>query len=96
MSVATLETYRDAANAALLAADYATAIKYAMAAKMMLATMPDASRGFGGGSQQQAWNRDAIDSFIRQCQTARNEAAGATTGGFRQIPITYARPDLSE
>lgn len=95
MSVASLETYRDSAITSMLAADYAAAIQYAMAAKMLLATMPNSSRGAGGGSQQMAWDRSEIDSFIAQCQTARNEASGSTTGGFRQIPVTYARPDLS-
>lgn len=98
MSVATLNTYRDAAIAALESADYATAIAKALAAKMVLATMENAMRGAGGNQQQYSWDRDAIDSFIGHCKQLRAEAAHAdsTSGGpFRQTKITYARPDLT-
>jgi hypothetical protein len=100
MSVATLETYRDAAIAALVSADYTVAIRNALAAKMLLATMANAMRGTGGGNQQQmSWDRDSIDQFISQCRILQSQAAHAdsTSGGaFRQIPVTYARADEVE
>ena len=75
MSVATLESKRDLAIAALEAGDYADAIKYAMSAKLLLASMPNASRGAGGGSQSLAWNGSAIDDFITQCRQLATSAA---------------------
>lgn len=94
MSVATLETYRDAAIAALVSADYSSAITNALAAKMLLATMANAMRGAGGNQQQYSWDRVAIDTFIGQCRILQSQAAhaDATDGGaFRQIPISYSR-----
>lgn len=88
--VSRLKTYRDAAITALAAGDYATAIQQAMAAKLMIATMPDLREE----DRQITWNAEAIDQFIAQCRDLATAAAVATSG-IRQTKITYARPSCS-
>lgn len=94
MSAAALETQRDAAIAALDAKDYAGAIRAAMAAKLILATMPSTSRATGGGSQSLSWDAASIDRFIAQCRQLATDAAVAA-GGIRQTKLTLRRPDAT-
>lgn len=89
--VARLHTYRDSAIAALLAGDYATALQQATAAKLMLATMPSTK----DETREVAWNAQAIDEFIAQCQRLATTAA-VSAGGIRQTRVTYARPESSD
>lgn len=97
MTVSALETYRDAAIAALVAADYDTAIQQALAAKMMLATAGDVSRSAGGNRQEISWSRSEIDRFISECRLLQSQAAHeASTGGpFRQMKVTYTRAETT-
>ncbi len=92
MTVAALNTQRDAAVAALLAGDYATAKQHALAAKLLLSTgMASVSESAGGGSRSMSWDANAIDEFLRECDRML-----AGTGGVRTTKITYARPSSSD
>ena len=83
MSVASLNTYRDAALAAIAAADYATARTAAEQALVVLSTMPNARNG----AASQEWDREGIQAVITLCN--RRSAASS---GPRRGRITYARP----
>ena len=83
MSVATLNTYRDAAVTALAAGQYATALTNLRAAKALLATMPDTRKG----EESMTWDREGIDRLIADCQ--RGQAAAA---GVQRARTTYTRP----
>lgn len=95
MSIAALEAKRAAAIAALESGDYAGAIRAAMAAKLILATLPNTSRSSGAGAQSLAWNAAAIDAFIAQCRELSTSAEVAA-GGIRQTKITLRRPGTTE
>jgi len=85
--VSTLNTYRDAAAAALASGDFATALSNARAALAMLSAMPD-TRDAAGHSL--AWDREAIVECINQCTRAQSVAAG-----IQRTNITRARPTTS-
>jgi hypothetical protein len=94
MSVAQLESLYSEAVAALESGDYDTAILKAMAIKARLGTTPNVLRSLGGGGQQQLqWaNVAAMNSFIADCRSLKNQAR-AESLGIQQTKITYARPD---
>lgn len=74
-----LRTYRATALAALAAGDYSAAISSALAAQLILASMPQnlsRSAGSGGGSQTVAWPAEQIDSFIIRCRQQQNSSLG--------------------
>ena len=91
MSVSALQTKRDAAIAAMESGDYASAIQYALSAKMLLATMPNANRSADGGSQGLSWNAQAIDSFIGECKQLQT-ASAVSSSGIRCTKVRYVRP----
>lgn len=95
MSLAALQAKRNAAIAALESGDYDGAIRAAMAAKLLLATMPNATRATGSGSQSLAWNATAIDQFIAQCRQLQ-AAAAVSAGGIRRTNIRLRRPGATE
>lgn len=85
-----IQQYRTAAITALVAGDYNTAIQQALAAQMMLATIPaSATRGGGtsGGNQSLSWSAEAIDQFIVRCRQQ-----GASAQGITLNSITRANP----
>lgn len=83
MSVSTLNTYRDAAVAAIAGGDYATALGNLRAAQTLLATMPDAR----AAENSLNWDREAIARAITDCQRAIGAAAG-----IQRSKVTYSRP----
>lgn len=83
MSVATLNTKRDAAVEAIADGDYATALTNLRACKALLATMPDTRHG----EDSLTWNRTDIDQLIAECNRARAAAAGV-----QRSKVTYANP----
>jgi hypothetical protein len=86
-----LRQYRSAAIAALASGDYNMAINQALAAQLLLATVPsNAARGGGpsGGNQSLAWSPEAIDNFILRCRQQ-----GAAAAGIVSVPITRSNPD---
>lgn len=93
MSVAAINAKRDAAITAMEAGDYAAAIRYALAAKMLIATTPNITRSAGGGSQGFTWSPAAIDQFITECKQQQTNAAVTATGGIRRSNVVYERPE---
>ena len=83
MSVSTLQTYRDAALAAIAGGDYAAARTAAEQALVVLSTMPNARNG----QASQEWDREGIQAVIQLC----NRRAAASTGPQR-FKIEYVRP----
>lgn len=67
-----LPTYRDAAVAAFLDGDYATALKYCRAGLAYLSFTPNATSG--GDSTQ--WDRPSILGLMADCKRAQGAAAG--------------------
>lgn len=95
MSLSDLNTLYAAAVAALDAADYATAIRKAMAIQARLATTPNVTRDLaGGGSQGLSFNPSQLDSFIANCRKLATAASFSTA-----IPvskITYERAETTD
>jgi hypothetical protein len=72
----------DAAVIAIQAGDYATALRKALIAQALLATVPDSTLG----NDELRWGRQAIDELIVNLR--RQQAAGV---GLQQTKISYAR-----
>jgi len=83
MSVASLNTYRDAALAAIAAGDYASARTAAEQALVVLSTMPNGR----ADANSQEWDREGIQAVITIC----NRRVAASSGP-RRGRITYTRP----
>lgn len=96
MSIAELEAIYDSAVAALDAGDYQAAKLGFMKLMVRRATMPDVEKSLGSaGRQSIKWRDVDLDSLIKQCDKMIAAASHAVSGPFVQIPITYARPDVS-
>lgn len=88
MSLATINTYAAAAAAAVLSGDYATAIRYALACKPLLAALADSERH----DQSLKWaNTQQIDGFVTECRREQ-AAASVASDGLRASRVTYANP----
>ncbi len=86
MSYATLKSLAAAASAALLAGNYDTAIRNAMAALPLVGAMPDT----GNAGESVAWrNAGEIREFIAQCRQLK--ASAAASAGFVRQSVTYER-----
>jgi len=83
-TIASIETLGNAARTAMLAGDWATALSYAHAAQMELATTPDSEFINATGFK---FDRRAIESMI--ANICRQQAVSL---GMQQTKITYARP----
>lgn len=80
-----IATYRTAAIAAILDGDYSTAISNALAAQLVLSTIPSGmtrSHGTGGGSQQVSWSAADIDTFITRCNQLQAASYGVRRGNI--------------
>ena len=88
-----LDTYMDAAIAALAGGDYATALQKALAAQGIIATLPKASRsgGPGGGEQSASWDAAGIDNFVRNCRRQHGASLGIQT-----MPAVFSEPTPSD
>ena len=74
-TVANVNTYADAAIAAVLAGDLATAATQARAAQIALATLPDAR----SDSESLTWDRESIATLIKEIKTEQNSIQGIQT-----------------
>jgi hypothetical protein len=87
--VALLRSYRSAALSALASGDYASAIGNALAAQLVLSSMPQhltRSQGSGGGNQALAWPGEEIDRFIVRCRQQQGAAVGIQTANIVRQP----------
>jgi hypothetical protein len=85
---ALLKQFRAAALSALGAGDYNTAINQALAAQLVLSTMPghlSRSQG-GGGNQSLAWDSESIDRFVVRCRQAQSAGLGVQTANIVYSP----------
>lgn len=88
MSAATLTALYTTAASCLDADDFDGAIRAAMKAKLLLATMPQSARD----TIQLGWqNAEAADVFISQCQRLQASARAASSGPWQSTKVTYAR-----
>lgn len=93
-TVAQLNTYMDAAIAAIDAEDWATAERKLMSAKAIVSTIPNASAvGYG-----QTWNASAIDSLISDVRAKQSATSGSTgtRGGYRRSDIKIVAEGCSD
>jgi hypothetical protein len=96
MSIADLEALNTAYITAVDAGDWNGALNVLTKIAVRLATTPNISRGMGGGgSQSIAWTSQSIAEQQAFCRKQMAAAAHATSGPFVQVPVTYARPDVS-
>jgi hypothetical protein len=88
-----IETLYDAAQAAMAAEAWSSAISKLMQLQACLAATPNASRGSSGGNQAYTFNPQGINDLINQCrkEQAAKIAAASTTGPFQTSKVTYAR-----
>lgn len=92
-AVADLDTLYDAAIAADASADYGTAARHARAILLRLATIPNAQRSFGGGSQGLTFpGGESVQAFLDRVEKLARGAAVAAGGPFKCSKVTYARP----
>lgn len=84
MSVSLVQSSVAAAVAAMRAGEWATAITELLAAKTLLAVVPDSQKG----SLSMRWRPQELDKLIAECR--RNQATAARgTGGISRTPIEY-------
>lgn len=96
MSIAVLNSLYAAAEAALDGDDFDAAIRYALKAKLRLATMGNVSRAVGQGSQAIAWgNVVGIDTWIAEVRKLQTAARLAVSGPFAQTKVVYQRADAT-
>jgi hypothetical protein len=81
-----LETLRDAASAAILAADYATALTTVERMAVILAGTPDQEMASGAKLE---WGRK-IDTLFAQLNSRRNAAAG-----IQRTKTAWAQPSAA-
>ncbi|MFA7254135.1 MAG: hypothetical protein WC107_06310 [Patescibacteria group bacterium] len=94
MSLAELNTLYAAYAAALDAADYSTALVKLLAIKGRLITTANVTKSLGsGGTEGFNFHPADIDSLIAECRRLQAASTHATDGPWRQVPVTYARPD---
>ena len=90
MSLAAIQTDLAAARAAILEDDYASALRYALAAQALLAATPDQQDGEHRLAFQQTGSEVAsLIASIRRQQAAANAASTSFT---RRRNVTYANP----
>jgi hypothetical protein len=82
-----LETLRDAASAAILAADYATALATVERMAVILAGTPDQEMASGAKLE---WSRK-IDTLFAQLSSRRNAATG-----IQRTKTVWAQPSAAE
>lgn len=83
MSASDVDTLMTAASTAILAEDYATALKNALAAQALLGAIPDS--GWREGASMK-WRPESIQDFIDTCQKQQS-----ASGGIQRTKIQYAR-----
>lgn len=91
MSVATINTLRDAASAAVASGDYTSARQYAMQAQVLIATTPDVQRGSRNDGEALKWRGEEIAEFLRHLNRLA-AASSVATNGLAGTKLTYARP----
>lgn len=90
ISVAQMQEHLDAARAAIVAGDYATAEVQALAAQTCLAGIPNGQQA----GDEIAW-RETIESLLNNIRRLKDAAALATasadTGMIQRTKVTYIR-----
>ena len=87
ITVASLNAAMDAAVTALLAGDYATALRQAVAAQGILTVLPELSRsaGTGGGSQAAKWTQAGIDQFVGRVSRLQGASLGVQSAPIENV-----------
>lgn len=85
MSAALINEKVTAAVDAIEAGDFATAKTKLLAAKALLIARPDTRHQ----TSELRWNREAIDSLIRQCDQELTAATVRAVGGVQRTRINY-------
>ena len=92
MGLAEIQTLATAASAAVLAEDYAEAIKQATAAQALLLAMTDGGHSTAAGNRNMTWRTPAdVQPFIDNCRRLQTAATGATAGMYQTTKVNYTR-----
>lgn len=91
MSLSQLQADWSAARTALLAADYDTALRYALAVQGALLATPDQRHG----DRSLGFRQQDVSAFIAEVKELRKEAR-LPTGGVQRTKITYTRTDQDD
>ena len=90
-SSSNIAVYKYRASQALLAGDYQEALRYAQAALLELASVPEEMEKGGDANAKVKWNPEHIHLFIKEVRKSRREASYENIGpmGMSVHPIRY-------